>query len=58
MLTALTWEQEMLTFLLPARIKTQAGDTEYDHTSSSADFILKRIFHQACGLWLSAKLEG
>lgn len=49
MLTALTCEREMLTFPLPARIKTPARDTEHDHTSSSADFILKSIFPS--GLW-------
>lgn len=49
MLTALTCEREMLTFPLPARIKTLARDTEHDHTSSSADFILKSIFPS--GVW-------
>lgn len=49
MLTALTCEREMLTFPLPARIKTLARDTEHDHTPSSADFILKSIFPS--GLW-------
>lgn len=49
MLTALTCEREMLTFPLPARIKTRARDTQHDHTSSSADFILKSIFPS--GLW-------
>lgn len=39
----------MLTFPLPARIKTLARDTEHDHTPSSADFILKSIFPS--GLW-------
>lgn len=41
----------MLTFPLPARIKTLARDTEHDHTHSSADFILKSIFPS--GLWTS-----
>lgn len=59
MLTALTCEWEMLTFPLPARIKTLARDTEHDHTSSSTDFILKKVFfQQACRLWIYAKLEG
>lgn len=49
MLTALTCEGEMLTFPLPARIKTLARDAEHDHTPSSADFILKSIF--SSGLW-------
>lgn len=39
----------MLTFPLPARIKTLARDTEHDHTSSSADFILKSIIPS--GVW-------
>ena len=39
----------MLTFPLPARIKTLARDTEHDHTPTSTDFILKSIFPS--GLW-------
>lgn len=34
----------MLTFPLPARIKTLARDTEHDHTSSSAGFYLTKYF--------------
>lgn len=44
MLTALTCEREMLTFPLPARIKTLARDTEHDHTSSSTDFYFTKYF--------------
>lgn len=54
MSTALTCEWEMLTFPLPARLKLKP---ETHRAWSYTNYILKRIFHEACELWVFTVLE-